>query len=282
MFKREKAPMGEKDVQPTWEYLVKQERLLRRNRTVCRIIQPLGSLVFLFNLLLATCNFAMFLLGDKLSVFFEAIPVLPGLVDAFPRGSWGGVIAFTLCFSYLIPLAFSAVTMGIFHFLDRKKYQNAQEPLVGTPAQQAKALANKAETVYELRKEIPTWAIFLETGILTALTAVPLFIALLKTAGGENPAVLQIALYCLALLLVLFILFWVYALLFKLFSLLNSLFYFSAGEWSYYELYRKLDAYWESVDPREYARREQNRREKEEAKRRKSWLKKKPKEEKTE
>ncbi len=275
MFKRDKAPMSEKDVKPTWEYLVKQERLLRRNRTVCRIVQPLGSLVFLFNLLLTTCNFAMFLLGDKLDFFFEAIPIVPDLVASFPRGGWGGMIAFSIFFAYLIPLAFSGITMGIFWLLDKKKYQQAEEPLVGTPAQQAKALANKAETVYELRKEIPTWAIFFETGILTALTAIPLFIALIKTAGGESPAILQIALYCLALLLVLFLLFWVYALLFKVFSLLNSLFYFSAGQWSYYELYQKLDAYWESIDPREYARREQNRREREEAKRRKGWLKRK-------
>ncbi len=274
MFKREKAPISEKDVQPTWEYLVKQERLLRRNRTVCRIVQPVGSVIFLLNLLLATCNFALFLLGDKLGVFFEAIPILPKMVASFPRESWGGVITFTLCFSYLIPLAISALIMGLFWFLDWRKYKNEKEPLVGTQAQCAKALANKAETVYELRRQIPIWAIFAETGVLTALTAVPLFIALLRTAGGEDPAIFQIALYCLALLVVLFALFWVYALLFKAFSLLNSLFYLSAGEWTYYDLYQKLDAYWESVDPREYARREQNRRIQEEEKLRKRWLKK--------
>ena len=60
MSKKEKSPMTEKDVQSTWEYLVKQERLLQRNRKISRIIQPMGSLLFLFNLLLATCNFFMF------------------------------------------------------------------------------------------------------------------------------------------------------------------------------------------------------------------------------
>lgn len=274
MFKRDKAHLGEKNVLSTWEYLVKQERLLHRNRTVCRIVQPVGSVLFLFNLLLATCNFFMFLLEDKLPMFFDAIPVFPKMVESFPRGSWGGVICFTVCFAYLIPLACSAGVMLIFLLRDKKKYKDAQEPLVGTQAQCAKALANKAETVYELRKQIPTWAIFVETGVLTALTAVPLFIALLRTAGGDSPAVLQIALYCLALLVALFVLFWVYALLFKGFSLLNGLFYFSAGEWTYYELYQKADAYWESVDPREYARREHKRQRLEEEKLRKRWLKK--------
>lgn len=271
MFKRKKNPIEAKDVQPTWEYLVKQERLLHRNRTVCRIVQPVGSLLFLINLLLATCNFAMFLLEDKLPEFFSAIPVLPKLVSGFPRGSWFGVIAFSLCFAYLIPLAVSAGIMLIFFLKDRKKYKDAQEPLVGTPAQCAKALANKAETVYELRKEIPIWAVYFETGLLTALTALPLVVALVRTAGGE-PAVFQFALYCLALLVVLFALFWVYALLFKAFSLLNSLFYFSAGEWTYYELYQKADAYWESVDAKEYARREHKRQLEEEEKLRKRWL----------
>lgn len=274
MFKRKKTPLGEKDVQSTWGYLVRQERLLRRNRTVCRIVQPVGSLLFLLNLLLATCNFAMFLLEDKLPEFFAAIPVLPKLVAGFPRGSWFGVIAFTLCFAYLIPLAVSAGIMLIFFLRDRKKYKDANEPLTGTQAQCAKALANKAETVYELRKEIPTWAVYVETGLLTALTALPLVVALLRTAGGSSPAVFQFALYCLALLVVLFVLFWVYALLFKVFSLVNGLFYLSAGEWTYYELYQRADAYWESVDPREYARREHKRQLADEEKLRKSWLRK--------
>lgn len=273
MFKKKKISIEEKDVQNTWEYLVKQERLLRRNHAVCRIVQPVGCLLFLLNLLLATCNFAMFLLEDKLPEFFSAIPVLPKLVSGFPRGSWFGVIAFTLCFAYLIPLAVSAGVMLIFFLRDRKKHKDAKEPLVGTQAQCAKALANKAETVYELRNEIPTWSAYFETGLLTALTAIPLVVALLRTARGE-PAVFQFALYCFALLVVLFVLFWVYALLFKVFSLLNSLFYFSAGEWTYYELYQKADAYWESVDAKEYARREHKRQLAEEEKLRKRWLRK--------
>lgn len=274
MFKKERAPLGEKDLQPTWEYLIRQERLLLRNRTVCRIVQPVGSVIFLLNLLLATCNFGLFLLGDRLSMFFDAIPVLPKMIRSFPRESWSGMIVFSVCFVYLIPLAISGGVMLTFWLLDRKKHAGKTEPLTGSISQQAKALANKAESVYELRRQIPIWSIFIETGILTALTALPLLIALFRTVSGSDPAVFQTALYCLALLVVLFVLFWVYALLFKLFSLLNSLFYFSAGEWTYYDLYQKLDAYWESVDPREYARREEQRRRLEERKLRNRWMKK--------
>ena len=96
----------------------------------------------------------------------------------------------------------------------------------------------------------------------------PLVIGVIRLAG-ETGAVLQIALYCLALIVVLFVFFWVYALLFKLFSLLNSLYYLSGDEWDYYQLYQRLDAYWESVDEDEFARREERiRRQREEKARR--------------
>ncbi len=268
MFIKTKETFLSKDMQPTWEFLVKRERRLRRNKLLCRIIQPVSGLIFLFNLLIATCNAVLFFLGDTFSEFFAAVPVLPSLVESFPRSSATAVLAVFLWFAYLIPLAISGLVFGLLFLLDYLKYKDVKEPLQGSEAECAKALVNKAETVYDLRKKIPTWSVFLETGILTAFTAVPLVIGVIRLAG-ETGAVLQIALYCLALIVVLFVFFWVYALLFKLFSLLNSLYYLSGDEWDYYQLYQRLDAYWESVDEDEFARREERiRRQREEKSRR--------------
>lgn len=275
MFKKETTPMTEKEIQPTWEYLTKQEIILHRNRSICRIIQPVGNIIFLWNLLLATFNVATFFLGDYLS----DIPILPALVERLPRESLAGTLIFLLCFAYLIPLANSGIVALIYWFTYRKKIHETAEPLVGSEAQRARALANKAETVYALRKEIPLRSIYLETGILTALSAVPILIACLKVLTEDAPAVLEIGLYCLALLVVLFVLFWVYAVLFKLFSLLNALFYLSPSQWAYYELYQKLDAYWESVDAQEYARRAEKRRIQEEKKLLNRWKNKNAEEE---
>lgn len=268
MFIKTKETFLSKDMQPTWEFLVKRERRLRRNKLLCRIIQPVSGLIFLFNLLIATCNAVLFFLGDTFSDFFAAVPVLPSLVESFPRSSATAVLAVFLWFAYLIPLAISGLVFGLLFLLDYLKYKDVKEPLQGSEAECAKALVNKAETVYDLRKKIPTWSVFLETGILTAFTAVPLVIGVIRLAG-ETGAVLQIALYCLALIVVLFVFFWVYALLFKLFSLLNSLYYLSGDEWDYYQLYQRLDAYWESVDEEEFTRREERiRRQREEKSRR--------------
>lgn len=269
MFTKEKTAFVSKDMQPTWEFLVKRERRLHRNKLLCRIIQPVGGLIFLFNLLLATCNGVLFFLGDNFAEFFAAVPVLPGLVENFPRETRGEVLGVFLWFAYLIPLAVSGLVFGVLLLLDYRKYKDVKEPLQGSEAECAKALVYKAETVYDLRKKIPTWSVYLETGVLTGLTAIPLVIGLIRVAGAGTGAILRIALYCLALVVVLFVFFWVYALLFKLFSLLNSLYYLSGDEWDYYQLYQRLDSYWESVDEEEYARREEKlRRQREEKARR--------------
>lgn len=260
MFLKPKVPMDAAQVQPTWERLVKLEGGLKRNKLLCRILQPVGTVIFLFNLLLSTANFALFLGGDLIQNYFTKMPLLPSLVERLPRGSLGGVIAFALCFSYLIPLAVCGAIAAVFYLLDRKKSKKETLPLHGTEAECARALVYKAETVYELRKQLPQWSIFTETSILTALTALPIVYTLIAFAKGESPAVLEIALGCFALLICLFVLFWVYAALFKVFSLLNALYYFSPSEWALYELYHRLDAYWESVDPAEFARRERKAR----------------------
>ncbi len=269
MFLKPKTPMNTAQVQPTWGQLVRLERGLKRNKLLCRILQPVGTVIFLFNLLLSTANFALFLGGNLMRNYFTKMPILPSLAERLPRGSFGGVIAFTLCFSYLVPLAICGAISVVFYLLDRKKYGKEIPPLRGTEAECAKALVYKAETVYELRKQIPQWSIFTETSILTALTALPIVYTLIAFAKSESPAVLEIALGCFALLVCLFVLFWVYAALFKGFSLLNALYYYSPSEWSLYEQYHRLDAYWESVDPTEFAKREHRARLQQEAKARK-------------
>lgn len=261
MFKKRREAFGEAQVQPTWNYLVGMERRLRRNKMLCRIIQPVGTILFLFNLLLATVNLGLLWLGETLAVHFEAVPFLPALVEKLPRTSTTGAIVFLLLFSYLIPLAVSGSIAGIVWLVKEKRNPPEKRPLNGTPAQCAKALAREAETVYSLRRSIPKWSIYLETGILTALTAIPVVVTLLEYAKSEAAAALQIALLCGLLLICLFVLFWVYALLFQVFSVLNSLFYYSPGEWALYDLYQTADAYWESVDPIEFAKREQRVRE---------------------
>ena len=269
MFTKKREPMSAAEVQPTWEKLVRQERSLRRNRRLCTILQPSGTILFAFNLLLVTANFILFLGGDLMGGYFTKMPVLPALVESFPRGSWGGILAFSFCFAFLIPLAVSGIITLIFWLLDRKKYKDVSEPLNGSEIECAKALTNKAEAVYVLRSQFPRWSIYLETGILTAVLALPILSALLQFARGEEPAVLELALTCLALLLCLFVMFWVYALLLKVFSLLNSLFYLSSGEWKLYEQYQRLDAYWESIDPDEFAKRQQKAMDRKKSRRRK-------------
>ena len=269
MFTKKREPMSAAEVQPTWEKLVKQERSLRRNRRLCTILQPVGTILFAFNLLLVTANFLLFLGGDLMGGYFAKMPILPSLVKSFPRESWGGILVFSFCFAYLIPLAVCGAITGVFWLLDRKKYKDVSEPLNGSDIDCAKALTNKAETVYVLRSQFPRWSIYLETGILTAALALPIIFTLLQFTQGEDPAVLELALTCLGLLLCLFVMFWIYALLLKAFSLLNSLFYLSSGEWKLYEQYQRLDAYWESIDPDEFARRQQKAMERKKSRRRK-------------
>lgn len=261
MLKKPKEEMNEAQMQPMWEYLTETERRLRRNNRLCRILQPLGSGVFLLNLLLSVMNLAKFAGGASWNEHFDAIPLLPSLVESMPRGSWSVVIIFTVLFSFGIPLAISAVITCISCILELQRDDAPPRPLNGTLAQRANVLANEAETVYELRRSMPTWSVYPEAGILTALSALPILMTLLQYAESAEPSAIQIALYSCVLLLCLFVLFWVYALLFHGFSLLNSLFFWSAGEWKLYRLYQTLDAYWETVDPEEFARRDRRTQE---------------------
>lgn len=256
MLKIKKEPMTAAEVQPTWEMLVEQERELTRNVKLNRLLQPIGLAIFALNLLLATGNILRFIGGSLVEKYFLAMPILPALTEHLPRGSWAGILLFSILFVYLIPLAICGVTAILVTFNDRKKYENEREPLFGTEIECAKALTNKAENVYVLRRKMKTRSIYPIAGILTALMAIPILIALFRSVSGDSPAVLELSLALIALLLCLFVLFWIYTGLLKGFSLLNSLFFHSPSEWTFYLIYRRADAYWESIDPEEFARRE--------------------------
>ena len=256
MFKPQKEPMNPARMEEQWTYLSNWERRLRRNVLLCRIIQPLGSAIFLLNMLLVTMNFILFLGGESVAEAMSKVPLLPSMVESFPRGSTGSVIAFSLCFAFLIPLAISGIVFGVLYVLEMQK-KTPIEKLVGTEAECAKALAHRAESVYALRKKLPEWAIFWETTLLTALTAWPILKVCLYYAGGDDPSTLGVAISCFALLICLFVCFWVFAGLFWSFSKLNALYYISPSEWKLWQIFNEMDEYWESVDPMEYARREQ-------------------------
>lgn len=256
MLKLKKEPMTAEEVQPTWEMLVELERNLKRNVGLSRILQPVGIAISALNLLLATGNIIRFIGGALVEEYFMAMPILPALVEHLPRGSWLGILLFSILFVYLIPLAICGGIAVVFYLKDRKKYEDEREPLFGTEIECAKALANKAENVYVLRKKLKSHSIYTVTGILTALLVIPILIALVQLLTGQAPAVLEIAIGLIALLVCLFAVFWIYAGVLKSFSLLNSLFYYAPGEWPLYLVYRRADAYWESIDPEEFARRE--------------------------
>ena len=256
MLKLKKEPMTAEEVQPTWDMLVELERNLKRNVGLSRILQPVGIAISALNLLLATGNIIRFIGGALVEEYFMAMPILPELVEHLPRGSWLGILLFSILFVYLIPLAICGGIAVVFYLKDRKKYEDEREPLFGTEIECAKALANKAENVYVLRKKLKSHSIYTVAGILTALLVIPILIALVQLLTGQAPAVLEIAIGLIALLVCLFAVFWIYAGVLKSFSLLNSLFYYAPGEWPLYLVYRRADAYWESIDPEEFARRE--------------------------
>ena len=256
MLKTKKEPMIAEEVQPTWDMLVEQERNLQRNIRLSRILQPIGIAVFALNLLLATGNLIRFIGGELIEEYFMSMPVLPMLVEHLPRGSWLIVILFSLLFVYLVPLAICGIIALIVNMKDRKNNEDFREPLFGTEIECAKALTNKAENVYVMRKKMKTLSVYPVTGILTAILALPILLALVGFITGQSPAVLELSLALIALLLCLFVIFWIYAGALKSFSLLNALLYPVPSEWSTYLVYRRADAYWESVDPEESAKRE--------------------------
>lgn len=254
MFKTPKEQFQEKDLLPTWQYLIKKERQLKRNVIICRIVQPTGAALFLFNLLLTSFNLILYFLDEATAAYFMEVPILPSLVESMPRESLSGTLGYLFVVAFIIPLAICGLIAGGVYVYWYYKKPETEQPLNGTLAQRAQAVTNKAENVYDLRKKVPQWSIYLETGILTVLSAIPLVLMFIDYAS-DGAMALTLVLIMLALLVFLFAMFWGYALLFTIFSRLNALYYISPNEWKLYELYNQLDAYWETVDPAEFARR---------------------------
>lgn len=253
---RKKEPFCAAQAEPTWRYLLQTEAKLRRSLRLSRILQPVGFVLFSVLLLLASANFFRFLGGELFEPYFEKLPLLSALTSGFPHGSLFGVIVFTIFFTYGISLAVCGAIVGVSYLRERKKPVSPMPALHGTPAEQAKALAYKAEAVYELRCDIRSRTILPEAGVLTAVTALPIILTLLDYAESSTPSVLPITLACCALLVCLFALYWIYAGLVECFALLLPLLYLCPGKWKLYALYRELDVYWESMDPVEFGRRE--------------------------
>lgn len=262
MYRIDKNNVSSNEIHSMWSYLQKQEELLKRNRMLGNLLVPLGSTLFLLNLLLATLNIAKFFLGDLYDSVFSSIGIYASAIESFPRGSLGGVIVFSVFFVYGIPLAICGGIWAFFYFKDRNDHRRGQE-LRGNDAQCARALVNRCERVYEQRKGMRKWSIFPWTAILTGLVTLPVLLSCMQVASADGEALFGIALYSLILLVVLFVLFWVFALLFQVFFWLNGLFFRNPSEWDYYELYQHLDAYWESVDGEEHYRRQRKHMEKE-------------------
>lgn len=259
MFKTKREPLTPTTAVERWNYLVKWEKRLKRNVLLCRIIQPMGAVIFTLNLLMATMNLLL-ALGNRFdtTVIAEAldrVPILPGWIENFPRETLKEALGFAFWFAFLIPLAASALVLIILLVIDYCKKEPLPD-LVGSESECAEALAHQAEKVYRLRGKMPQWSIFLETTILTALVVWPVLAVCLGFLGGEDPAALQIGLSCFAMLVCIFVFFWIFAACFWIFSRLNALFYLSPGEWTFWQLFNETDDYWESVDPEEYARRE--------------------------
>lgn len=253
---RKKEPFRPDQAEPTWRYLLQTEAKLNRSLRLSRILQPVGFVLFSVLLLLAAANMIRFLGGELLAPYFEKLPLISALISGFPRGGMFGVTVFTIFFTYGIALAVCGAIVGVSYLLERKKPAAPLPALSGSAAEQAKALAYKAEAVYELRCDIRSRTILPEAGVLTAVSALPIVLTLLDYAKSSSPSVLPITLGCCALLVCLFALYWIYAGLVEGFALLLPLLYLCPGKWKLYTLYRELDVYWESMDPAEFSRRE--------------------------
>lgn len=261
MFKR-KNPVTEAEIQPIWKYLVSMERRLGRNKLLYRILHPVGCVIFFFNLLLVTGNLYLYIGGDLIRPYFEKLPILPALVEGLPRSSKTGIFVFSLCFTFLIPLAINGAIFGLTYYLEERKHKKEVDPLQGNKIECARALVYQAERVYALRKKIPSWSVYWLAAILSTIATVPALQIFVSLAKEEAPAPFLIALSCMAILLGIFVLYWVYALLFRVFAYLNDLFTMSPSAWKLWELYHRLDAYWLEVDPSDQAHRDEKKKEK--------------------
>lgn len=237
-----------------WDELVQLERRLSRGRKLHLLLQPIGVGLFAIHLFLCAINFFRCLGGDRLSDLFTSVQLFDTLTRQLPHHTIAGCLVFFLWFGLLIPLIVCAAIAVTVYLLDRRKPIEPR-PLNGNRAQCAEALAHQAERVYTLRHAMHRRSTYPAAGVLTVLVALPSVFGLIRTAQSADPAVLSFALELCLLLVCLFVLYWVFAGLLEGFSLLLTLFYPVPGEWRLYRQHLELDAYWESIDPVEFARR---------------------------
>lgn len=269
-------PFSMRESAKTLAFLNKAEKELRRKRLLARLLPLVGIPIFLLNLLIASVNTLRLILPESLAEAFEAVPVLPALAAGM-RGcfaSRGAALAGLVWFVFLIPLAIcGAIALGLW-FCERKTEEkessDGRPALSGNEAVDAKMLVERAETVYLLRADFPTHSVYAEACVLTVLLALPFALGFLRTAGEGVGATLQLTLMLFLLLVSLFAAYWLYVLLLFAFSKLLNLFYLAPSKWMLWELYHRVDVYWESVDPVEFSRRE-SLAEREAAQRREKW-----------
>ncbi len=255
-MKNERKPLTAREVQPTWEYLVNTEQMLDRALLTSRILKPVGMVLFGLGILLGSVNLLVCLLGESLMTYLELLPVLPGLVRALPHGSLAGSLVLLAVLGFAAPLLVNGVIYTVIYLVDRSRVQRGHHRLLGAEIECARALTYQAEAVYEQRKKLRSGSVYPIAAILTAILAYPVCVTLYRLMVDATSPVLMEALALMALLFVLFVLFWFYALSYKGFCLLNSLFWRAPSEWTLYMTYQRADAYWESIDPQEFARRQ--------------------------
>ena len=95
MYVKKEAPFTMRDSAKTLAFLCKAEKELKRKRLLSRLLPPVGTVLFMFNLLIASVNTIRFACGEELSKVLDEMPVLPALADGMQGcfSSWGGVIA---------------------------------------------------------------------------------------------------------------------------------------------------------------------------------------------
>ena len=255
-MKNERKPLTAREVQPTWEFLVNTEQTLNRAVLASRILKPVGMVLFGLGILIGSVNLLLAVFGDTLMTYLKLIPLLPSLVGTLPHSGLAQSILLLVLLGFGLPLLVNGIIYTVIYLVDRSRVQRGHHRLLGTEIECARALTYQAEAVYEQRKKLRSGSVYPIAAVLTAILAYPVCVTLYRLMTDAEGSVLMEALALLALLFVLFVLFWFYALSYKGFCLLNSLFWRAPSEWTLYMTYQRADAYWESIDPQEFARRQ--------------------------
>lgn len=256
MFLRRSQPITDTD--KLWQWLSWNEYSMRRKRYLSYILPPLGTVLFLWNSLLAAANAIYCYSNATLREAFDKLPLLPKFAASLQKFNtgWKHLLFSSLRYMYLGPILICAGIALVWFGIDLWQYLTHRKPLSGTPAQQAQALTNQAERVYEYRKGFGTWTIVPAAAVVTVLTAAPAVYMAIYYAKTKTAAVLQLTGILIVLLFCLFVAFWIFVLLFSLFHLMLRLCFASRSAWYYWSLYRRIDAHWEELDPEEHEKRE--------------------------